>query len=522
MFEVNTQILFRRVLQRGRARVTILAVLLISAWFVPRWALSQETPTEMVVANALDEVNGDTSSVENLQSNPGADGISLREAMVATNNDPGTYSIEFAADLAGTTIGIRFDSSSGGPLMLTGGGVTIDGDINGDGGPDVTVANAVPTETCNAEPDHGFIVSSSGNRLHALSVTGVKTAVVFQWQPGEIHQTYSDNEVSDLVAETCQAGIAFVPPLLDLEQCESALCVTDIRWLNTRILGNTIETGSVGINVAPTGIDGDLVEGVTISGNTINVASTDLNSFGINVEAGTTPTMEGNRIADVVIADNRVTGSPDAGIRVDAGGSESIVERVLISGNRVNIGPPVRTGGSFPVMRSGIFLAAGDTDALNGAYAVDNTVREVEIADNVLGGVQGVRLQNGCCGAARNVIRDVVIRRNDIETSGPGWAGLGGIWIEGGHGWVEGDGTPTVRSTRRNRMYDISIVANEISIESDRIKAGIWVTGGVGESTNNRVSCIRLRRNRVIGTSSVLVRNNMVGASGNIALLKGC
>ena len=49
-------------------------------------------------------VNGDTSSVNALILNPGADGISLREAVEATNNTEGAFSIGFAEDVAKSTI----------------------------------------------------------------------------------------------------------------------------------------------------------------------------------------------------------------------------------------------------------------------------------------------------------------------------------------------------------------------------------------------------------------------------------
>src|ERR1700719_236386 len=60
--------------------------------------------TVIMVTNATVAVNGDTSSVKALVANPGPDGISLQEAIMATNNDRGTWVIQFAVALKGSTI----------------------------------------------------------------------------------------------------------------------------------------------------------------------------------------------------------------------------------------------------------------------------------------------------------------------------------------------------------------------------------------------------------------------------------
>ena len=92
--------------------------------------------TLITVTNATGVVNGDTSSVKALMANPGPDGISLVEAITATNNDPGTWNIQFAPALTGSTI-------SGSMPYLGGGNVTVNGDIDGDGQPDITVTSTV-------------------------------------------------------------------------------------------------------------------------------------------------------------------------------------------------------------------------------------------------------------------------------------------------------------------------------------------------------------------------------------------
>src|SRR5688500_7220180 len=68
---------------------------------------SAATKTErmhITVTTASDAANGDTSSPASLTSGPGPDGISLREAILVTNNDPGRYRVGFADRLAGGSI----------------------------------------------------------------------------------------------------------------------------------------------------------------------------------------------------------------------------------------------------------------------------------------------------------------------------------------------------------------------------------------------------------------------------------
>jgi len=59
----------------------------------------------VTVGNALDIVNApDTSSITALLNNDGGDGISLREAIAATNNTAGADTIDFSAALSGQTL----------------------------------------------------------------------------------------------------------------------------------------------------------------------------------------------------------------------------------------------------------------------------------------------------------------------------------------------------------------------------------------------------------------------------------
>ena len=60
----------------------------------------------VTVTNASDVFNGDTSSIASLIANDGGDGIALREAILAGNNDAGADTILFDAGLDGATISL--------------------------------------------------------------------------------------------------------------------------------------------------------------------------------------------------------------------------------------------------------------------------------------------------------------------------------------------------------------------------------------------------------------------------------
>src|SRR5437868_13585910 len=115
-------------------KVGVPSALLVLVVAMSAAAPSARSASDLVVTTNSDAVNGNTSSVAALLADPGPDGIPLREAITAANNDPGTHTIRFAASLKGAAIAL--DSQL---PRLRGGGVTIEGDIDGDGRPAVTL-----------------------------------------------------------------------------------------------------------------------------------------------------------------------------------------------------------------------------------------------------------------------------------------------------------------------------------------------------------------------------------------------
>ena len=96
--------------------------------------LTDESAAEVAIANTSCEVNGNVSSLTALKQNPGSDGISFPEAVEAINRTPSTLDVLLTWQVKGTIACpslVRLTSSRG--------FVTIDGDVDGNGSPGVTL-----------------------------------------------------------------------------------------------------------------------------------------------------------------------------------------------------------------------------------------------------------------------------------------------------------------------------------------------------------------------------------------------
>ncbi|MCF6203041.1 MAG: DUF4347 domain-containing protein, partial [Methylococcaceae bacterium] len=104
----------------------------------------------LVVTNASDTVDGTTTSITDLIANPGADGISLREAIIASNNSPNT---------ANGPDEIRFDIGGAGPHTIN-------------------LSSALPeiTDTIKIDGSSGGVPAIELNGMNAGTVDGLKLA----------------------------------------------------------------------------------------------------------------------------------------------------------------------------------------------------------------------------------------------------------------------------------------------------------------------------------------------------------
>lgn len=490
----------------------------------------------ITVTTTSNAINGDVATVAGLLASPGPDGISLLEAIDATNNDPGTYTIRFDRALRGKILTLSRD------LLLSGGGVTLTGDSDGNGDPDVTLR---PRST--SVKSQGFTINSSHNRLRSLTLRGFTIGGVIAPSSEGQGQPILDNVVSGLV-------------LRDIAT-DGIIVGTDHRMANITITGNTIDSVYSGIAMGFEGTKGARLEDVTVTDNRIRYgkrAKHLLAIIGIHLIQSGNGT--GNLISDVVIARNSLEGSNgDGGIVAVAGAHRAranTIQRLRILDNEIRL---VRRG---PGCCQGITVQAGcerpelifpNVKPLR--YPDANVVRNVEVRGNTVSGTfdWGVLLCAGAFGAggSYNRVEDAVVARNVIRSSTVGF----GVYAKLGHG------RPYKRRyATGNRITDLTIDANRITIQNrggwpaenpggivfeaggtfsrngvirnaritrNRIatrQPGIRLIGGFSPtSRENRVVCVRLARNVITRTSKrVSVTPNLLGASGNRVSLGGC
>lgn len=472
----------------------------------------------IVIETNSDAINGNTSSIDALLDNPGQDGIALREALIAVRNDPGEYTIRFDPSLKGTTIKIGSWDHNEFPA-LDSGSLIINGDIDGDSIPDVTLENDVAVPS----PDDyifGLRIHSSNNTVHALRIVGFSIAVLFD--APATNQVYSGNTLSHLVIESSYGSITLNS---GPERAGNGVSKeTDNTWQDTRIIGNTIRA-SDGINVLLHFSDGDQIDNLVISENKISILSLeeDEHVVGIGLSSGFWENRKGNSIRNVQITNNEIEGNPGQAVLIAAGfvGSNgNLVENLWLTGNSIRLAKPVREDG---VPYDAIAVLSGDapTSYYDPGYEPvvhpeRNMIRDIWITSNLIEGFggKGINVIAGLGGARSNSIENVYLLGNSIRGYFPR-TGFGNSGISLTSGTTDnGDDRPS----SENHIAEIFIQQNTINIINQRmpfigdefITGAITVRGGE-QSENNDIQDVWIVQNEV--TSPVIGINLLGGWS---------
>ncbi len=315
--------------------------------------------TDIRVTNATDVVNGDTSSPAALAANPGPDGISLREAVLAANHAPGPHTITFDPSLS--PIMLRD------PLIfIQSDGTTVEGHVDAQGNP-LTILD------CSA-PATGLVVVASSVTIRHLafankSAGGTYLQVSINWRLPDGTRSplaiggilIEDNSFSGGPLATTASGIRLL-----MEDRQTA----NGRMSNVTIRRNLFEnmygdTDAIGLGADGTGTE---TTDITIANNTFR-------QIGYAVEAGSSGT--GNAIRRISFVRNDVRGAW-AAVTVgfsSTGGSPSafgnVIEDLVISNNVI-----------ADALYHAVALGTGNADP---PEAVDhNIVQRVSIANNLL------------------------------------------------------------------------------------------------------------------------------------------
>ncbi|HTS48874.1 MAG TPA: hypothetical protein VMH05_13075 [Bryobacteraceae bacterium] len=401
-------------------------------------AVTLNRGTVITVTNATIAVNGDTSSVNALMANPGSDGISLYEAILATNSNPGTWNIQFAPALKGSTIVFDPLGGPGGMPPLTGGNVTINGDIDGSGKPGITLSRAPGTNTTF------FTILSGGNTLNALALQNCALCILIQRPsakftlPPATNTTFSNITLSNLVITGVEnEGITLNSRLGEQGTAPpNPGLLTDNTWDHILITGNTISATSsghvVGIDLVLGNTVGDVLQHTTIANNNLVIQSP--GGGGIQVIAGAGLGTTNNQVLDTLIANNTITGTLlESGIHVGTGigsASKNTMNGMQIIGNQLHMTGP----GPYPAEPVGIEIVGGDaaSDDVDGdpsltpiQYSENNLISNlgilantIEVTENASAALGidafGISVQESCCGNRNNTLTGLSILGNTI------------------------------------------------------------------------------------------------------------
>ena len=309
----------------------------------------------VTVTNLTDVVNGTTTSVTALLASPGADGISLREAIQAVNNTTGVDFIDFFGGLFGTPQTITL---TGGQLTFTDAATTT---ITGPGAALLSVSGNNASGVFN-------ISSGASAAISGLRVTGGKAV-----QGGGIINSGNVTLSAITVSGNTAAGGGFGGG--------GIANYGTLTLTNSTISGNTAPNqGGGGITNAYSGVA--TLTNVTVSGNTSGsgggVASDGGNPGGVGLSLTMT---------NCTISGNTATQFGGGGVFVIRGGTITLTN-CTVSGN-TSTAPQSQysTGGVVHAFASTVRLAntivAGNTGSV--APGADTAGVLTSLGNNLIG-----------------------------------------------------------------------------------------------------------------------------------------
>ena len=390
---------------------------LLAATAVSPAVAQQACPTLTVTTND-DVVNGDTSSPCNLIANPGADGISLREALLAANNATGSVTITFAGALAGRTIALteRFAPITSSQIALTG--------LTSNGQPNITL-----DATNASNPGAILFVAASNFTMNGISLTNIPAG-------------FTGVQIGG-------SGYGLRGQTVSAPQQLSNIAISGNAFSNGT--GNNVFAVSISTTAGIT--TGATIGGVVIANNTFTNL---FEAIGIGAE-GTSNTIE--NIAIFGNAFSQMTSPATSAVEVGASSMNNTVQGVQLVqntfvGNLQGFVIDINGTSSGNLIQdvtvdSNVF--SGNLQALGVVAGVDagsnsNTVMNTQIVNNLidLTGYQGqgsvtIQITDSQNGGTNDRVAGVTLINNTIyadpaSSDPPGW----GVWVTSNTGGVSG------------------------------------------------------------------------------------
>ena len=437
----------------GQIRILIVAVVL----FICPSASTSDMVT-LTVTNNSNEVNGNTSSPNALMNDPGADGISLTEAIQAANSAAGSHSINFDPSMKGAAI-----TAPDGLPPLTRAGLTINGDIDGDGNPDITLNGAHSTIsgcfrirasditiagfTILGFDKAGILAAASDGegvqRIERITLRG--NAITAGWSGIKIASGGRDRAIHNIdILNNRLVNNGFEGIGIDAAFWDSTS--TNNRITNITIKGNVISNNGFTHAIfatggSQTGVMNNVIADLEISDNTIQGHT----NTAVLITGGNASKAQGNRVETLFIRRNSIQGE-SVGIEIVGGvgedSAENFVSHATIEGNRMEQEGIMLVGSQsgnkngvndFLICRNKVLNSADQAfQAQGGSFgATNSTVEKITIADNLIAksSGSGILLLGGFDHSLNNTIKDISVLNNTLTENGNiSWAG--GINIE--------------------------------------------------------------------------------------------
>ena len=397
----------------------------------------------LVVTNASEVINGDYSSPTALIGDPGQDGISLPEAILATNNTSDFYSVTFDPNLSSSTISLSHDMPH-----ISQGNITINGDINDDGTPDITIDGSNANFNCfNITGASNVVIR--GFNMHNFPKHGVNVSPDSgSGKPDMENITLYQNDIT-----STEANISLT--IYGQPNCS----ISDVE-INANGLHNGTGAISVLAGMGSNAVN-NRITNLTILNNSIDNPAPSIDIF---ISPAADSDLSGNTISDIEIRGNHITGQNDSSIIVDASNqsncSNNTLEGLLISDNYIE------------GIAVGIELVGE-----SGSYSTGNLMTDVTISDNTLIGC-GIHVAGSTGNNAHgNTMSYLTFERNFLNAAGVSGTANGIYLAAGADGAYE------------NILSDLVIRDNFINGFAD---AGILLHGNDSNSPNNSIDRVTI------------------------------
>lgn len=337
-------------------------------------AIAEMPEARLTVQNLSDLLNGNVSSPVRLAGAPGADGISLREAITAVNVSTAPYEISFAPALMGGTIELLT------PLPhIKGRGTRFIGFRSPSDVPGITISAARMNPRYTTLTVAASDVSISNLRFTDLSIFAAVDVLVGPGRGAEAGpQVITDVRIED--NDFDNAPTTATAPAVSIGPSPAGSDTRVSRVTVARNRFHHFQGDAAGVQVAASGIR-PVVESVDVVDNTFSACSFPINLVINNSSAGT--------IRDTRILRNTVTDALLAPITIESNGVEAIggvITRTLIAGNRISAG---REEVIAVVIWGGLFGARGNT--VSYVWLHNNILDNHAGGVSIIGGMEGSR-----------------------------------------------------------------------------------------------------------------------------------